>query len=96
MRPCSRGRSAGQVLADAEQKTQPLLVRLDPESRAKVLMSLLALVLVGVALVAMVWLGARRLRRIARKPLGPSSPREDEWYRKRLDDTAAEAERNDH
>lgn len=75
---------AGQLLAAAEQKAEPLLVRLDPVSRAKVLMSLLALVLVGIALVATVWLGARHLRRIARKPLRPTQPHEDDWYRKPL------------
>jgi hypothetical protein len=72
------------LLADADQKAEPLLLRLDPESRAKVVMSLLALILLGLALVAMIWLGARHLRRIARKRLGPAAEHQDDWYRKPL------------
>jgi hypothetical protein len=75
---------AVRLLAAADQKAEPLLMRLDPVSRAKVLMSLLALVLMGIALVAMVWLGARHLRRIARKPVRPTVEHEDDWYRKPL------------
>jgi hypothetical protein len=75
---------ASRLLAAADEKAEPLLMRLDPVSRAKVIMSLLALVLVGIALVAMAWLGARHLRRIARKPLRPTVEHEDDWYRKPL------------
>jgi len=70
------------VAAEADKRM--LLMRLDPANRAKVLMSLLALVLVGVALVAFAWLGARRLRRIARTRHPASSPHEDAWYQKPL------------
>ena len=88
--------SVAGLLAAAEQKSEPLLVRLDPESRAKVLMSLLALVLVGVGLVALVWLGGRHLRRIARQRLVPTREHEDDWYRKPLvPDEQRESEREE-
>lgn len=71
------------LLADAST-AEPLLMRLDPASRAKVLMALLALVLVGMGLVLLAWLGGRHLRRIASKPLGKTHPLGDRWYRKPL------------
>ena len=63
---------------------QSLLMRLEPANRAKVLMALLALVLVGLGLIALAWLGARHLRRIARLRSGPTSPRTEDWYHKPL------------
>src|SRR4051812_49115004 len=72
------------VLAAAEADKRMLLMRLDPENRAKVLMSLLALVLVGIGLIALAWLGARRMRRVARTRHAPSSAHEDAWYQKPL------------
>jgi len=72
------------LLAAGEAKAEPLLLRLDPERRAKVLMALLGVVLVGVALVALAIVGGRRLRQIAAKPAPPTRRREDEWYRKPL------------
>jgi hypothetical protein len=86
----------GRLLADDSGQAQPLLVRLDPASRAKVLMSLLALVLLGVALMALAWFGARYLRRIARTPPRPTRPHEDDWYRKRLNDPLADPEKSDN
>jgi hypothetical protein len=68
----------------AEKQAEPLLKRLDPETRAKVFMALLALVLVGLGLVALAWLGGRRLRHLAHKPLPPTSSGENRWYRKPL------------
>ena len=76
--------ATGRSLLAVDQKGEPLLMRLHPETRAKVLMALLALVLVGMALVAMVWIGARYLRRIAKTPPRSMRPREDDWYRKPL------------
>jgi hypothetical protein len=70
-------------LAAAEQ-AEPLLMRLDPANRAKVLMALLALVLVGMGLVALAWIGGRRLRRVIKQPLKPVRRLEDHWYRKPL------------
>ena len=71
-------------LVAEEHRQQTLLMRLDPANRAKVIMALLGLVLVGAALVALVWLGGRRLRRIARERSGPTPPHQDDWYRKPL------------
>ena len=72
------------LLAATEKQVEPLLVRLDPANRAKVLMAILGLVVLGGVLVAMIWLGARYVRRVAREPLRPTSPRQDDWYRKPL------------
>lgn len=68
----------------AEKQSEPLLTRLDPATRAKVLMALLGLVLVGLSLVALAWWGGRRVRQVASKPLPPTQPNEDRWYRKPL------------
>ena len=72
------------LLSAAEEKAQPLLVRLDPQSRAKVLMALLGLVLVGIALVAMTIMIGRQVLRMARTSHGPTPRHEDDWYRKPL------------
>jgi hypothetical protein len=76
--------SADWLLAAEEKQAAPLLMRLDPAVRAKVLMALLGLVLVGLLLVAMAWLGGRHLRRIARKAPTPPVDHRDDWYRKPL------------
>ncbi len=68
----------------AEEQAEPLLMRLDPQRRAKVLMALLGLVLVGVALVAMAYLGGRYLRRMIKQPVRSTRPRDDDWARKPL------------
>jgi hypothetical protein len=73
------------VLAWAtQQSNEPVLKRLDPPRQAQVLMVLLGLLLLGGLLVAIVLLGGRRLRRIAR--LDPRSTRraEDAWFQKPL------------
>jgi hypothetical protein len=72
------------AVEQVDQKAEPLLMRLQPVTRAKILMALLALVLVGIALVALVWIGARHLRRIAKTPLRSTRPHDDDWYRKPL------------
>ena len=72
------------VAAAEEEQARPLLTRLDPVSRAKVVMALLALVLSGLAIVGLAWYGARRLRRIARQPARPTVDRQDAWYQKPL------------
>ncbi|MEX0613563.1 MAG: hypothetical protein WD738_11790 [Pirellulales bacterium] len=50
----------------AQQAVGPVLERLDPPRRAAVVMALLALVLTGLLLVAIVMLGANWVRRLAR------------------------------
>src|SRR5262245_37101201 len=71
------------LLAD-DEPAQPLLWRLPPESRAMVLMALLGLVLTGLLLIAIVYLGGRYLKRIAGKSHGPSQSTDDDWQRKPL------------
>jgi hypothetical protein len=76
--------AATHLLVEVEQKAEPLLLKLDPVSRAKVLMTLLGLVLVGIALVALAWLGGRHYLRITRRPLPPTGENQDDWFRKPL------------
>ena len=45
------------------QQTEPLLRRLDPATRAKVLAALAGLIILGIAMIALVWLGGRATRR---------------------------------
>lgn len=45
------------------QQAEPLIRRLDPQMRAKVLATLAGLVILGIAMVALVWLGGRATRR---------------------------------
>ena len=68
----------------AAEKAEPLLMRLDPQSRTTVLMALVGLVLVGVGLVALVILAGRQVLRLARTSHGPTRRREDDWFRKPL------------
>ena len=75
---------AGLVLAWAENKAEPLLMRLTPENRSRVLLALLAIVLVGVALIAVAVIGGRYVLRQARESHGPTPLGEDDWYRKPL------------
>ncbi len=72
------------LLADASDKTQPLLLRLDPEQRARVIMALLGLVLVGGLMMVLILAAGRRLRRIARQRHVRTTVDEAEWYRKPL------------
>jgi hypothetical protein len=58
----------------------PLWQRLDPVQRARVMMALLALVLLGLLLVVLVMFGGRVVRRLARKGTGPSRSYPDDWY----------------
>jgi hypothetical protein len=67
-----------------EKSNEHLIKRLDPPRQAQVLMVLLGLLLLGGLLIAMIVLGGRRARRIAR--LKPTAPRnvEEPWYQKPL------------
>jgi hypothetical protein len=76
--------SAAGPLAAAAAKTEPLLNRLDPPQRTKVLMTLLGLVLLGLLLIAIAYLGGRHVIRLARKRSGPTPTHDDRWYRKPL------------
>lgn len=72
------------VLAAQER----LLERLDPETRARVVIALAGLTMLGLLLVLLVWLGARMTRRYINRADRPGEKRglsgEDDWYRKSL------------
>jgi len=72
--------TAALLLAETE-KAEPLLMRLDPQTRTKVVMALLGLVLVGILLVAIIMIAARSALRAARTLRGPTRRGEDDWYR---------------
>jgi hypothetical protein len=55
-----------------------------PLVRAKMLMALLALVVLGIGFVAAVILGGWMVRRLARQPVPPSRVVDDAWYAKPL------------
>ena len=76
--------ATGDALVATSEKAEPLIMRLDPERRAKVLMALLAVILVGCALIYLTILGGRRLRRIAKQLPTVRPPSGDDWYRKPL------------
>lgn len=78
--------SAGQFAAAAplaQSAGGPLVKRLPPILRAEVLMTLLGLVVLGLALVVFVVLWSRYVRRLARSRPPTRSPIVDEWYRQR-------------
>ena len=58
------------------QAQQPLLKRLPPKDRARVLAALAGLIILGFALVLLAWWGARFTRRYLRRPW-PGSKRSD-------------------
>jgi hypothetical protein len=75
---------AQQVADDPASPTQPVLMRLDGGTRAKVLAALAGLILLGFLLMTLTWLGARMARRYmgSGQKLGPTSPASDEeWNR---------------
>lgn len=45
------------------QQAEPLIRRLDPPMRAKVLAALAGLIILGMAMIALVWLGGRATKR---------------------------------
>ena len=77
-----------QWLAAAEG--QPLIQRLDPATRAKVLAALAGLIILGFAMVLLTWLGGRAARRYmnSRAPSGrrprSTDSQEEDWASKPL------------
>jgi hypothetical protein len=76
--------SAGPLILAAQEKAEPVLMRLDAPTRTKVVMVFLGLLLVGVLLVGLTMIAGRRALRLARMTHGPTRRREDDWYRKPL------------
>ena len=70
-------------------KKQTVLEQLDPETSTQLFALLVELVLAGIVLMAVAWLGARLVRRYANMNSQESSPRkvthtEDDWWQKPL------------
>lgn len=61
------------ALLAADEAAEPLIEQLDPPRRAAVLMSILALVLLGLVLVACTMIAGRWVRRLARERHGPTT-----------------------
>ena len=78
----------GQWLAAAEGR--PLIQRLDPATRAKVLAALAGLIILGFAMVLLTWLGGRAARRyMGSRSAGDrrsrrSDSQEEDWANKPL------------
>jgi hypothetical protein len=76
----------GRLLAAAGE--EPLLTRLSPAARLRVLLALAALLLLGLAMILVVRTGARIARRYGRWQRSASrqstAPDEDDWSRKPL------------
>lgn len=68
-----------------------MVAAIEPMLRAKLMMALLALVVLGLGLMTMIILGGRYARRVARTPLPPSRVHEDRWYAKPLNDSETES-----
>lgn len=71
----------------AEEEKRSLLQRMDPGLRAKVLAALTGLVILGLAMCCLAWMGARMTRRYMnqgprQKP--PPGPVPDDWAGKAL------------
>ena len=69
------------LFAEAEK---PLLQRLPPVVRARVILALVGLVMLAVLTTTMIWLVGRYWRRQIRKPLPPVHPHQDDWASKPL------------
>lgn len=83
--PLSSASAHLNALAWATEKSGlPLIKRLDPPRQAQVIMVLLGLLLLGALLIAIIVLGGRRVRRIARLKPNASHGPEDPWYQKPL------------
>ncbi len=86
------------MLLLAEQSQKPPILQMQGATRAKVLAALAALVILGLALMALTWLGARMTRRYMNhgqdtRVAGKTDLHKDAWAKKPLnehDDTASD------
>lgn len=85
------GDEAGSHSAPEASPRRPLLERIGPQRRAKVLSALAALVILGLAMIFLAWLGARATRRymnrepiLRQKPPSGTPIRETDWADKPL------------
>lgn len=72
-----------------------MVAAIEPMLRAKLMMALLALVVLGLGLMTMIILGGRYARRVARTPLPPSRIHDDRWYAKPLHDSETDQSSGD-
>ncbi len=84
------------LVAWADSQTQPLIMRLSPQHRAVVILALVAIVLVGIALMALVVVAGRYVLREVRRANGPTPRYEDGWYRKPLAPRDGDISRDGH
>ena len=64
---------------------QAPLQRMDPENRARVIMLIVGLVIMGVAMIVFIAMGARWVRNMVRRRDGQArTPIEDKWYARPL------------
>jgi hypothetical protein len=69
------------------QNAEPLIRRLEPATRVKVLAALAAFIILGVAMMLLTWLGARATRRYMRQGKTDGSSTDvnhDDWSKKPL------------
>ena len=65
--------------------------RLPPPLRAKAMLALLGLVVLGIGMATLIVLGGRIVKRLARYRHRASNPRDDAWYQKPLEPEAPAA-----
>ena len=63
----------------AAEEIEPPLPQLDPQRRASVILALAGLVILGLGMIALVWLGAQHVRRLARQRPIPRSREPSNW-----------------
>src|SRR5688500_12498814 len=83
------------ALACAQEEKLPLIKRLDGATRAKVLAALAGLIILGFAMVALIWLGARFTQRYRnRKPYFQPTPRpgEHDWAKRPMGERSSDEE----
>ncbi|HEY2883353.1 MAG TPA: hypothetical protein VGJ15_12985 [Pirellulales bacterium] len=63
----------------AVEESDAVLRKLDPQRRAGVILALAGLVVLGVGMITLVWLGAQHVRRVARQRPIARPPNESSW-----------------
>ena len=79
------------MLAEVAPRAEPVLEQLDPARRAKVLAAIAGLIILGLGMMLLAWLGAKATRRymnreplIKHKPPAGTPVREKDWADKPL------------
>ena len=70
------------IISSGAEQQEPLLNRLDPLMRGIAVMALVGLVIAGLALMGLTWLGGRRVRRLARSRPAARDRELSDWDRK--------------